>query len=194
MGLKELVVLGVMGLSTAAYGQTRPPCPTHCEFPQLMTCTEGSKEIRPRLKRHGKGNAAVDTYFIKVANSDEENFVEHITYIPEGEVVAATRFQRLGRTGTGSRIRLYLDFKPYGSLDEVYMIEQNVASGLKFVLKTVPEMIAERKGDVMSHMKHVLHEYRDMHPTRTEQYLYGKMIAAAKTRVCTTPTPMHTLP
>lgn len=187
MGLKELVLGAAVTLAAAQPVLAGVDCANSCQFPQLMTCTGGTEDIRPRLKRHGEDGRKVDTYFIKVGNSDAERYVEHLTYIPEGKVVAASRFERLGRTGTGSRTTLYLDFAPYGSVDEVYIIEQNVAKGLKFILDDVPEMIVEgrRKGDLLGHMKSVLGEYRDDSTMRTHQYLYRNMIAAAQARVCT---------
>lgn len=183
MGLKEIVILGVLGAT--ALDANAQNCPTRCEFPQLMTCTQGTEEIRPRLKRQG-GEQGVDSYFIKTAENPDGSY-EHLSYIPEAEVVAATRFKK---GWTGATIDLSLDFAPYGSVDEVYRIEKNWIAAIKFGTVSFPNMLAEAKtsGDPVAYLKKVLAQYRVESDKYESQVKYDDMMRSAMAAVCVTKT------
>jgi hypothetical protein len=185
MGLKELV-LCVIGLSTATAMASEPStlCSSECVFPDILLCTQGTKDIRPRVKTHGDDEALVESYFIKVGEKRENAYFQHLSYVPDAKVIAFTGFKR-GRIS--ATIDLYLDFAPYGSIDEVYHIKKNLFMAAKFGLMDFPKMLAEgkKKGDPINYLKGKLKPYRiDKPDMPAAQAAYEGAIQRAIAEVC----------
>jgi hypothetical protein len=149
----------------------------------MLTCTDADIEKPIYRKVHGSGNAAVETFQLRLDLTDDPfSPVEHISYVPEFDMAVGIETKLRGHV----RVTLRVDFNADGSVDRAYRLKQGYFEARRFAHEVFPKLLSDAKasGDVVRHIEDYLSARGEKTDLGKAQRHYDGQKSVAFDRLC----------